>query len=155
MNANTMMAAALKMNARMLAYAYEMTPEENRSWEPDAGKGHKGRSAKEQMDECVKTTNMIADMLDGKKPDFETPLPDTPLEEQLMQAADKAGEKLAAAPPEKMDEKVTASWGEVPLKQVCAFMVENLMYHCGQVSYIQTLYGDEKFHVPPEMSSAG
>ena len=25
----------------------------------------------------------------------------------------------------------------------------NMIYHCGQVNYVQLLYGDDVFHMPP------
>jgi len=38
------------------------------------------------------------------------------------------------------------SWGKMNFLQVIAYPYWNLVYHWGQVSYIQTMYGDKETH---------
>lgn len=63
-------------------------------------------------------------------------------------AMDELIAKVKALDPAELDRPATAPWGEpCPLGRLIFFMgVSHTTYHNGQINYIQSLYGDDKFH---------
>jgi hypothetical protein len=55
---------------------------------------------------------------------------------------EKLKDAINAFPDEDMDTQVELPWGKYSLREVMTFAGWNCTYHMGQISYIQTLYGD-------------
>jgi uncharacterized damage-inducible protein DinB len=67
--------------------------------------------------------------------------------EQLQRAG--VAEFLAAVkefPESEYTEQITLPWGAMTYFDVMSYNYWNLMYHIGQIAYIQTLYGDKEMH---------
>jgi hypothetical protein len=55
-------------------------------------------------------------------------------------------ETLKSAHPEFLDEIVDSPLGPLPVKRLAGIVPMHIMYHSGQLNYIQTLHGDDEFH---------
>ena len=53
---------------------------------------------------------------------------------------------LREAPAERLEEIVETPLGAMPVARLAAIVPGHLMYHSGQLNYIQTLHGDDEFH---------
>jgi hypothetical protein len=51
-----------------------------------------------------------------------------------------------AFPEEMLMEDVVLPWTTLKFVEMMAYPYWNMMYHIGQITYIQTLYGDEDIH---------
>ena len=49
---------------------------------------------------------------------------------------------IIAFPESDMDVRIDLPWGNYSLTEVMGFPAWNMIYHFGQINYIQTLYGD-------------
>lgn len=71
-------------------------------------------------------------------------LPDT------LARLEQAGEELAAAilavPDEETGDEIESQWGAYTLADCCLHAYWNMVYHEGQINYVQTLYGDTEEH---------
>ncbi|MBS1724693.1 MAG: DinB family protein [Armatimonadetes bacterium] len=47
---------------------------------------------------------------------------------------------------DQMSDKVVTEWGETTKYERCRFMATHMMYHSGQLNFIQTLLGDTEWH---------
>jgi hypothetical protein len=70
---------------------------------------------------------------------------------QVSQLLQEAAEELAAAilalPVTQLDEQIHAPFGTYSVADCCLLGYWNMVYHEGQINYIQTLYGDQATHV--------
>jgi hypothetical protein len=53
---------------------------------------------------------------------------------------------IRALPAERLDEIVDSPLGKVPLSRLAGILPMHIMYHSGQLNYIQTMHGDDNFH---------
>lgn len=53
---------------------------------------------------------------------------------------------LASLEPADLDRIVAGPMGETAIGRLAAFLPMHMMYHSGQLNYIQTLFGDDAFH---------
>ncbi len=67
---------------------------------------------------------------------------------RLQKATEEYAQTLEKMPTEKMMEMVPAPMGnvQVPMIQRVSLPVYNLIYHWGQINYIQTMLGDTEMH---------
>ncbi|MDE2126171.1 MAG: hypothetical protein KGJ62_06245 [Armatimonadetes bacterium] len=129
-------------------------PAEKQVWKPlDCG-----RSALDQVQECIGVNAWIAqslrecalqtmsdDWLDSVRAEYDTP------EKAAQGLADGTAELVAAMralPADRHSDMVPLPWEEKPsaFVDLMAIPYWNMVYHLGQVSYIQTLYGDKAHH---------
>jgi len=129
-------------------------PEDKLTWKPlDTG-----RSVLSQIAECAVVTGFTAHILNSRvMPPFDneayaqqTGALDTL--DKALAALHASSEALVAAieafPTEELDTKISLPWfpEPQPFAQVMFVCYWNNLYHVGQVSYIQTLYGDTEMH---------
>lgn len=55
-------------------------------------------------------------------------------------------ETLRAASPEFMEEIVESPLGPLPVARLAGIVPMHILYHSGQLNYIQTLHGDDEMH---------
>jgi hypothetical protein len=68
----------------------------------------------------------------------------TPL---LHESAEELAAAILALSPEQLDAQISAPFGTYTVAQCCLLGYWNMVYHEGQINYIQTLYGDDSAHV--------
>ena len=138
------------------AHFIATTPEDRLVWHPFIEGGAPTRSILEQVSECVVVNRMMASLFRGAK--VVPQGPDTPpikfangqdAQEQLVTSA----RELAAAIRMLTDADLTRVFehprGQMLGENVIMMCLRNMAYHAGQANFIQVLYGDTEFHVPP------
>lgn len=145
--------------AEALAHFVETTREDRLAWEAPGENGAKGRTVLEQASECVVVNRLFAALLRGEPVDAPTARANAPVYVDSGSAcADlrKSGRELAEAVRRLSDsdlERAFPFWrGPVAGEILIEMGYRNMAYHAGQVNFIQTLYGDAEFHVPPMWS---
>ena len=69
------------------------------------------------------------------------------VKEEFTKTADALIAKIEKLDPSALDREVTAPWGQpISLGGMLLLGISHTTYHDGQLNYIQTLYGDDKFH---------
>ena len=139
-----------------LAHFIASTPEDRLVWHPSLEGSAPTRSILEQVSECVLVNRMLAALLRGGK--VEAPGPGSPAikfangqdaQEQLVASA----RELAAAIVRMSEADLTRTYehprGQMLGENVIMMCLRNMAYHAGQANFIQMLYGDSEFHVPP------
>jgi response regulator RpfG family c-di-GMP phosphodiesterase len=150
------LAQNIRMNTVMLAYNYDKTLEDKREWQPKTDDSSKTRSAKEQMEEVVSTLESTIQALRTRRgANTETTKQEgDSLTEQVRKLGDELAEEVAKMSDEDLGASLRGPGGhEQPAIRAVTMVTANVVYHLGQVAFIQTLYGDTEFHVPPEMLS--
>ena len=153
----TVTAMAAKMNREVaagLARSFQAMPPDKQTWKPlDAG-----RSALSQIQECAGINFWTAQILrDRAMPSIEEGWMqqlqsqyDTP--EKAVAGLQAGTDALVAAiesfPADHLEDTVQLPWDPTPtsLVEVMLLAYWNMTYHIGQISYIQTLYGDQEMH---------
>ena len=130
-------------------------PEDKLTWKPMEN----GRTALDQLQECAYTPLFFVGVLDTS---------------QALDASEEAREKRAAErakwsvdeceqhckanneiyfelvknlPDSELGKEIDMPWGETAtIGDAIGFQYWNLVYHQGQINYIQTLYGDFEHH---------
>jgi hypothetical protein len=137
-----------------LVHFAKTTKEEKLDWKPlDSG-----RSALDQLQECAETPLLFAAVLQtGGFPEMSPEAAEAAKAEKASwttvdQCAEKMSENnkvlfdaIRNYPNEDMSNEMTMPWGEVATAaDVMTYQYWNLVYHQGQINYIQTLYGDHE-----------
>lgn len=128
------------------------TPKERLSWEPLEN----GRSILNQLAECAVANTKWAAILRSRKYANLPPSAAaamfaeiTDREKALAALATSAAdlvEAIRSVPVEDLDEPIETEWEPMTLARCCAHACWNMTYHEGQISYVQTLYGDFDEH---------
>jgi hypothetical protein len=144
-------AQGINRAATMLAFTLGTTALDKVTWCPCAqGEASDCRSALQQADECVRVNNSMAALLRGEEPGEHTEVASV---EQAKAELTASGENLANAvrgmAPADLGKMYPTRMGEWPGSMIMSVPAFNMMYHVGQINYIQTLYGDTEFRVPP------
>lgn len=147
-----MMEALIAMNnqaVEMLFGAVKKMPADKQTWKPL----DEGRSALEQCRECATVADMFQSNIDPNHTprwaSFEEMSAESSTwdldkcEAECKATTAKLNQAIAKMTPEQMVEMHTMPWGmEHSGGEIAGFHYWNLVYHLGQVNYIQTLYGD-------------
>ncbi|HZP80198.1 MAG TPA: DinB family protein, partial [Chthonomonadaceae bacterium] len=130
-----------------------MTQEDRLDWHPSADPQSKTRSALDQAAECIDVNRRMAALLRGETPGppvFERPFADgKEAQEQIRESAKELAEAVRGLDEEALTRIYTTAMGPMPGALLLEIAAGNLNYHFGQINYIQTLYGDTEFHLPP------
>ena len=138
-----------------LARNIKAMPEDKVSWHPmDVG-----RDAIDQAIECAGIYFLAAKSLTTRENPvfdpaaFEAMKTENDTTEKVLALLEKGTDTFVAAveafPPEHLDDKVTLPFGggmEMTFADMMLLAHWNTVYHVGQVTYIQTLYGDKEMH---------
>ncbi|MDQ2732735.1 MAG: DinB family protein [Armatimonadota bacterium] len=120
-------------------------------WCPSAEADSNTRSVIQVVQECVGANRRIASLLRGDEQppaDAEPSSKSQELGEQLTRSAHELAEVVRSLDDSVLGRIYQGPRGPMPgafLIQVPAF---NMMYHSGQINYIQRLYGDIEFSFP-------
>jgi uncharacterized damage-inducible protein DinB len=122
-------------------------PDEKLDWKPS----ETSRSARELMEEIVSVMPYNIGVLKEQKSP-EMAWDDTKnksidqLEAELTKTSADFFAVARAFPEEMLMEDVVLPWTTLKFVEMMAYPYWNMMYHIGQITYIQTLYGDEDIH---------
>ncbi len=150
MNPFEWQAREIEFTAGMMAHFVKQTPADRLDWKPEADPGGQGRSVLDQVRECVGIYRMVAAVLSGGAPTQDVPdIADADTaERELKESARAYADAVRAQSPEMLTQTYDIGFGQVPGSFVITMPARNMMYHVGQICYIQTLYGDMDFEVP-------
>jgi hypothetical protein len=148
---NSLAAKITRDAATSLEKVANATPPDKQVWKPL----DEGRTALDQVAECAVInawcTNIMTQFsvpeLDGEAYGAATSALDTMDKalEALRTETEKLAQAIEAVPADKLETEVKFPWDEKPSTLAEAMVVPhwNMVYHIGQISYIQTLYGDK------------
>ena len=152
MNAMEYEAGVIERTANTLAYWIETTPQERLDWTPTAEASSKSRSVRDQAEEVIKFNRGIAAVLRGESTDLNAPYEAPATQAGLVREIAASGKEFADAvrtlSPESLQKTHDFGFGAFPLGAWIEICQGNMMYHGGQVNYIQTLFGDTEFRFP-------
>jgi len=122
-------------------------PEDKFEWKPE----ETARSSRELVEEIVMTTGFTADLVKNMKmgnmeEGDKTPKTIAELEKEHRAGVEKLIAAMKAFPVDKLHDTIDLPWGTQTFLQVIAYGYWNLTYHWGQISYVQTMYGDTEMH---------
>jgi hypothetical protein len=145
-------ARLVRTAAEDLARSFAAMPADKQTWAPL----EEGRCALMQVQENAVINAWFTAMLTDR---VVPPLEESPFAtERALDTSDKAltalaanTEKLVAAigafPDADLDQSLKMPWGETSTYEETLFGAYwNMVYHIGQIAYIQTLYGDKEMH---------
>lgn len=144
-------AASTVVAAQRLAHFIKTTQEDKLEWGPQSELGHAGRSAMDQVGECIRLNRSFASVLRGEGPkqtEVDVSNPAVCCDQVIDSARDLAG-AIGKLDESALGQTFDVGFGKFPGAMVVSIPAWNMIYHCGQVNYIQTLYGDKEFHMPP------
>ncbi|RYG45626.1 DinB family protein [bacterium] len=112
--------------------------------------GEGARSPADIAWECVLTNRRLAMRMRGEEPFNLDGFPSCPPESanatSLIRALSESSDELLAAAGEDMAREITYPGGSESVFSYAEFAAMHMMYHLGQINYIQTLYGDPAVH---------
>ncbi len=158
MSAQESLAGNIEWQASILAFTVANTVADRLTWAPDAGQGGTGRSTYDQVAECVGVNFGAAAILRGEAPPTQGETdPAAALfasseaaQEQLKASAAALGAAIRGLSDADLDRRFDHPYlGQVRGRILSTLPGFNMIYHVGQINYIQTLYGDTEFRVPP------
>ena len=120
-------------------------PTEKLTWKPS----ETSRTAQELLAEIVMTTGYTAKLVKVQK---DPGMGETEQAVQTVEELEKAHranvelflQAVKGLPEEKFLEKIELPWGSMTFLSAISYAYWNLMYHLGQINYIQTMYGDQE-----------
>jgi hypothetical protein len=117
------------------------------------------RSALDQLQECAQTSMVFAKMLNGEEVDFSPRnfIQARKLREEwtTVEECERISqfnlsqllEAISGFPTERLEESTMAPWGvEVTYSELLVAQYWNVVWHTGQIAYIQRLLGDKDMH---------
>jgi len=121
-------------------------PADKLDWRPAEGT----RTTREILEELVMTTPFSAELIHTMKvPEMaeqKYPQDIAELEKMYRASVDDFIKAVREFPEDKLQEKMDLPWGAMTFFQMITYPYWNLMYHWGQISYLQTMYGDKEMH---------
>jgi len=142
--------------ADSLAHFVATTPEDRLVWHPAIEGGAPTRSILEQVSECVVVNRMLAALIRGAA--ATPPGSDTPpikfangqdAQEQLVASARELAAAISAMTSSDLTRVYEHPRAKMSGENLIMMGLRNMAYHAGQANFIQILYGDTEFHVPP------
>jgi len=148
MNTQETFVKLLEKGIPMLFTAAKAMPADKFDWKPETTT----RSAHELVLECVTMVGLSAGFLTTRTmPAYEEEMAKyagKPLEEMetmVKESAAKLYTAIRAFPDAELEVSVDMPWGKTTYFEAISYPYWNIMYHTGQINYIQTLYGDTEF----------
>jgi uncharacterized damage-inducible protein DinB len=151
-------AGMIEKISRDLQILAENTPADRLNWQP-SGDGGEGRTILDQLVECAfanrKWTLILREgayrtLTPTERAEMEPPEPTLELALTLLrQTTAELAATIRALPDEFVAQRWTLEWNTKVTRTVaeaCLHPYWNMAYHEGQISYIQTLYGDQEEH---------
>jgi hypothetical protein len=145
-------ASRTKRAAQDLIAAAESTPAERLSWVPMG----EARTILDQLTECVVANMKWTQILRTRRyanlgrvvwEAVESECDSlSKLTTRLQQSAADLCEAIGSIPDNETGDEIETEWGPYTLADCCLHAYWNMVYHEGQINYIQTLYGDTEEH---------
>jgi hypothetical protein len=149
MNTPETLAKLLEDGIPMLTNAVKAVPEDKLDWNPADG----SRTIRQVFTEAVMMVAYVAKALEERGvPPYEEISAEyaaKSIDELLNQLEQNKKEYIAAIgafPEAEYETALEAPWGTWSYFQTMSYPYWNLMWHTGQINYIQTLYGDQNFY---------
>src|SRR5439155_3162600 len=151
---NEVMAKVNREVAGGLARAVRAMPEDKFAWSPLG----EGRTAHDQVCESIDINFWVAHMLrDRAMPPIDPSQLDLLKQanqtidlatQQLLVSADTLAGAIESFPSQRLSDTIKLPWDDSPstFAEVMLLGYWNMTYHLGQISYIQSLYGDREMH---------
>ena len=142
--------------ADSLAHFIATTPADRLVWHPTLEGAGPTRSILEQVGECVSVNRLLAAVIRGGH--VPTPEPDAPpmrfangqdAQEQLVISARELAAAIATMTEADLSRIYEHPRARMAGENMIMMGLRNMAYHAGQANFIQILYGDTEFHVPP------
>jgi hypothetical protein len=142
--------------AQALAFFVETTREDRLNWEPPVDGAGETRGVLEQVEECVIVNGLFTTLLQGGEVDREAARQQrcnfvdvADANAQLIVSAQQFADAIRALTDADLEREYPFWRGPVRGENLIEMPYRNMSYHCGQINFIQTLYGDQEFHIPP------
>jgi len=150
MNSQETIALLLEQGIEAFTAAVDSTPDDKFDWKPEPT----ARTAREVACEIVvmfiKTVkNLETRTLDTEYMSYMEELLPLSRAELITKAKDSLVPLTAAIkafPTEELEVVIPSPWGDMTFFEQMSYAYWNMMYHTGQINYIQTLYGDKDMH---------
>ncbi|MBC8064955.1 MAG: hypothetical protein H7Y17_09005 [Chlorobia bacterium] len=147
-NVQSLLARRVGDAATSIVTTTKAMPSERLTWIPLDN----GRCVSELLADCIHGNSRVAKIIPTRSfenlpeaPDWKaTDLPE--LHRLLLDSAEKYAEVVMAVPDEDLEVEFDAPWGKIVLGDGLFHPYWNMVYHEGQINYIQTLYGDKEMH---------
>jgi hypothetical protein len=155
LNAQEWQAGVIERSAEAVAHWVATTPEDKLNWIPEVEGCQGVRTAYQQIEEMVGVNYGMAALLSGTPKnvdgDSESKVtidsPQAAVESLKASAAAVAG-VVRGLSDEALSTVYDAGFAKLKGSTIMELCAGNMMYHGGQVNYIQMLCGDKEFHVP-------
>lgn len=137
---------------RRFLYGLDKTPEERLNWSP----GEAEKSPLQVAGSLAQFLSFIADTLAHRDLSrWEGGFPPPPETRDAAKEAIDSGcaavrQAVEGLEPADLTGKPPAPWGEDTLEEVLGVIHGTIMYHQGQLNYIQLCYGDQDPNIPPD-----
>ncbi len=142
--------------AEALAHFIQTSHEDRLTWRPGAEGDAPTRSILEQVGECVQVNHLFAALLRGESISTPSgPRPDITFvdaadaQRQLLASAEDLSGAIRGLSEADIERIYQHPRGPMRGENMILMGYRNMAYHAGQINFIQTLYGDMEFHVPP------
>jgi hypothetical protein len=138
--------------AEQLAHTIKSTAPERLDWKPVADDLSQATSALDMLDECIGVNRRFTALLRGESPQggpadggrlFRSAEQGV---EMLLQSAREAAETVRNLDESVLTKTFKLRMGERSGAVLLRIMTGNMIYHNGQINYIQLLYGDTEMH---------
>ena len=133
----------------MLTKAIVAVPKDKLDWKPAEG----SRTIRQVFTEAVMIPAYIAKAMNSRAvPPYDemaasyAKMPIADLVKQIDLNAEEYYAALRAFPEADYAKNLEAPWGVWTYFQTLSYPYWNLMWHTGQINYIQTMYGDQNFY---------
>jgi hypothetical protein len=147
-------ASMTRETAETVIFVALATPPDKHHWKPLDN----GRSIVAQVVECALANRKWTEILQRREWFTYT---EAVVEESLTEwdtlekatahlrtAANALALAIESVPDRDMSGSIETPWGPYPLPRCCLHAYWNMVYHEGQINYVQTLYGDFEEHEP-------
>jgi uncharacterized damage-inducible protein DinB len=152
MTVQQLAASRTQRAAHDLIAAAESTPADRLAWVPMG----EARTMMDQLTECVianikwttilkthRYANVPREVWEAVVPECDTLAKVTA---RLRQSAADLIQAIGSVRDEETADEIETDWGPYSLADCCLHAYWNMVYHEGQINYIQTLYGDTEEH---------
>ena len=136
-------------NTQILAFTIQNTPADRLTWKAKAeGQTTEGRNILDMAQECIGLNAKFAAHFSGHP--MEPPTVTTENVVELLIASGKfTADVVRQVTPDQLAAKYDLGWAQLSGDLMVRILIMHPSYHNGQANFIQTLYGDMEFHLPP------
>ena len=143
------MAQFIEANTQMFAYTIQNTPADKIVWKAKAeGQTAEGRDILDMAQECIGLNAKFTACFSGQTMEPPTVTPENVVE-LLIASGKLTADVVRVLTPEQLETKYDLGWAQLTGDFMVRILFMHPAYHNGQANFIQTLYGDTEFYMPP------